>query len=77
MSSLGKSGGQLLSALASSGGDAVSKLSQKVRDGSLARDFQKNDVLKQGLVYGLPVALFLLGSGLSAPWRLMGLAAAC
>lgn len=76
-SSLGKSSGQVVSALLASGGAAMGKLSEKIQDGSLARDFKRNDVLKQGLIFGLPPLLLLLGSGFARIWLLLGMLAAC
>ena len=77
LSDLGKSGGQLMSSLLASGSAAMGKLSEKIQDGSLAENFKRNDVLKQGLLFGLPVLLCLLGSGFGQFWMLLGLAAAC
>lgn len=77
LSGLAKSGGQLVSALLSNGGAAIGKLSEKVQDGSLARDFQRNDTLKQGIIFGVPAVLFLLSVGFSQFWHLLGLLAAC
>lgn len=77
LSNLGKSSGQVMSALLSSGSAAMGKLSKKIQDGSLARDFKRNDTLKQGIIFGLPVLMMLIGSGFTQIWLLLGMIAAC
>lgn len=77
LSDLGKSGSQLMSALLHKGGDAVGKLSEKVKDGSLAEEFKRNDALKQGLIFFAPVLLLFIATWFRSFWLLLGMAAAC